>query len=190
MKRIILASAGHFIAVAALGSFVLPSVAQEAELYGKPLPADAALVRAIGFEDSVYEETLGRFLLPDHSFEVVLDEMLMAPNQIATLTPFGMIIHDSLVDMEKVQVALFNSGFPQSISLMTSDGKIQIASASTDSAGFRELNPLVVPVAIFAGDKLVGEPFELTLVRDDAPTVWVDADGEISVLNSEINWDE
>lgn len=167
-------------------------VSAQDQLYGKAIPRDAAFVRALGFDTPSGDNQFGLELSPTGDYTVVLNGTVegVDPQQVITVTPFGTISHDVIADRSKVQVALFNGGYPSPIALKTADGKIEITSADPQTATFRDVNPLVIPVAIFSGNEALGAPFELTLIRGKNPTVWVDSIGTAEIIISEVVWEE
>lgn len=162
------------------------------QLYGKAIPRDAAFVRALGFDTPSGDNQFGLELSATGDYTVVLNGTVegVEPQQVITVTPFGTISHDVTADRSKVQVALFNGGYPSPIALKTADGKIEITSAAPQTATFRDVNPLVIPVAVFSGNETLGAPFDLTLIRGKNPTVWVDSNGNTEVVISEVIWEE
>ena len=167
-------------------------VSAQDQLYGKAIPRDAAFVRALGFDTPSGDNPFGLELSATGDYAVVLNGTVdeVDAQQVITVTPFGTITHDVIADRSKVQVALFNGGYPSPVTLKTADGKIEITSADPQTATFRDVNPLVIPVAVFSGNEALGAPFDLTLIRGKNPTVWVDSNGNAEVVISEVIWEE
>lgn len=180
------------LSLAAIALLSLTSFASaNDELYGKAIPIDAAFVRALGFAATETPTAFGQPLPANGDYAVILPNSVngVLAKQVYTLTPSGLILHDPQSDRAKVQIALFNADIDGELTLKTADGKVAIASAPRGGAGFREVNPLVVPAAVFAGDQQVGDAFDLTLVRGENPTIWVSSAG-VRVLVSGVLWEE
>lgn len=175
--------------------FALMASAQaddDAGLYGKPLPKDAAFVRALGFEAGEAPDAYGTSLSDDGNYAVVLAEETVGidAGDYVTVLPNATVLHDPKASRAKVQIGVFNAGYGGAVALKTADGKIEIAIADTDGAGFREVNPLVLMAAIFDGPEMLGDPYELHLRRDENPTFLVHKDGTYTVYVSTVIWDE
>lgn len=162
------------------------------QLYGPPLPDDAAFVRTLGGDASSLADVFGTTLTADGNYTVILADTTdgIERGQYVTVLPNVTIVHEPQIDKAKVQIALVNAGYPALVSLKTADGKVEITTAPTGGAGFREVNPLVLSVAIFEGESMVGDPFEMQLRRDENPTVLVALDGSSTVQTSRVIWDE
>lgn len=179
---------GLALAISAMAS----TLSADELLYAEPIPSDAAFVRALGFAQSDAPNAFGVDLSLDGKFSVILngEHADAKPEMVATQTPFGLIIHDIIADKSKVQVAFFNAGYPGNTALKTGDGRFEITTARPESASFREVNPLVISVAFFLEDAIIGEPFELRLIRGENPTIWLNADGSNHVIYSGVIWKE
>ncbi|RPE71861.1 alginate O-acetyltransferase AlgF [Pacificibacter maritimus] len=166
--------------------------AQDEELYGAPLPDDAAFVRALGAHESVAVDAFGVTLTNEGDYTVILAGSTdgIETDQYITILPAATVLHPAHEDAAKVQVGFFNVGYEADLALKTADGKVTIAEAALNSAGFREVNPIVVPVAVFDGDKMLGESIELKLRRGENPTIFAQQDGTVTTIVSKIIWDE
>ena len=177
----------------AIGTLIGATSAQAGDddkLYGEPLPADAAFVRALGGAAAAEVEAFGVTLSADGNYTVVLADTTegIETGQYVTVLPKANVTHVAQDDLGKVQIMFLNAGYEGDLSLKTADGKVAIAEAASNSAGFREVNPIVVPVAVFAGSDVLGQSFELKLRRAENPTIFVTKDGEISQIVSKVIW--
>lgn len=188
MKNIsLLLASALLVAVQATSIF-----AQDEELYGAPLPDDAAFVRVLGAQEGDAVDAFGVTLTNDGHYTVILADTTdgIEPNQYVTVLPGATVVHLPLKDTTKVQIGLFNGGYESDVVLKTADGKVTIAEATSNGAGFREVNPIVVPVAVFAGDEMLGERIELQLRRGENPTLFVAPDGRVTTIISKVLWEQ
>lgn len=167
------------------------TLAQDEGLYAAPLPDDAAFVRAIPAAGTP-AEAFGMALPKNGDYAVLRADDIegVEPGQAYSVLPGATILHDPIIDKTKVQIGLFDAGFDGPVSLKTADGKVEIVTAAPGGAGFREVNPIAVTVAVFSDGTQLGAPIDFQLHRGENPAVVVAADGSVAVLMSGLDWEE
>ncbi|MBO6792242.1 MAG: alginate O-acetyltransferase AlgF [Dinoroseobacter sp.] len=172
------------------------SMADESGLYDAPLADDAAFVRFVGFEGAelpfVFDQPQPAGLLSEGQYGVISADATpdADPGQYYTVIPKAdgtpeILTEPARTSTAKVSLQLLNlTDGP--LSLKLADGSTAIVEGVAPGAiGAREVNPVKVPVQVFAGEKGLGDAVELLLQRGNDPTLIAGSSG-ITVLYSEI----
>nr|WP_305956009.1 alginate O-acetyltransferase AlgF [Pseudomonas sp. 2FG] len=184
-------------AAALLGSLALtPAQADEAALYGPVAPDGSTFIRGYNAGSAAFDLSLGSVRLSDIEPQACSDfEFLPAGSYTATAggqslpvqlkadqyytlvqLPGGAL---SLVDepvfknRQKAMLRLQNlSDSP--LTLKTADGKTEVIKpVSAKSRGEREINPVKVRLALFAGDRKISDLNPLVLERGELVSLYV-----------------
>lgn len=179
-----------FLVCAAI--FASQAQAQDANLYAAPPPADAAFVRAFGFDGVVQWnqfELSGERIEGDYSAFHSGDVEGVETSAFLTLVPSddGMTVLDEPVkSAAKVTIGLINL-MQSPITLKTSDGNVDIIEETlTSQANWREVNPISVSVQVFGNETSIGDTIDFTLQRNTHPTIVVGADATVNVVESNV----
>ena len=174
--------------------------ADEGGLYGPTAPAGSAFVRAYNAGSSELDLSLGTVtikdveprgssdfsFLPAGSYSASaagksLPVNLQA-NQYYTLVqlPSGelkLVEDPAFKNRQKALVRVQNLS-DTSVSLKTADGKTEVIPAVAGKGrGDREINPVKVRLALFAGDRKVSEPNQVVLERGEVAALYVTGSG-------------
>lgn len=167
--------------------WALPTFANEDALYDAPLPGDAAFVRFVGTAPGmVFGTDMPADLGEDYAvLHADTAEGLEAGQYVSVLADGTMLVETPRGAAAKVLIQLLNLGDAPG-ALKLADGSVEvIAPVAPNAIGARAVNPVKVPVAVYAGDTALGAPIELVLQRGQHPTIVLDADGA-RVLMSQI----
>ena len=166
---------------------VSPAFANEDALYDAPLPDDAAFVRFVGAAPGIAFGTQ----MPDdlgENYAVLRADTAegLEPGQYVSVLPDGTLVLEApRGSAAKVLIQLLNLS-ESPVALKLADGSVEvIAPVALNAVGSRAVNPVKVPVAVYAGDAALGDPIELVLQRGQHPTIVVEG-AETRVLMSEI----
>ncbi|MBR3369690.1 MAG: alginate O-acetyltransferase AlgF [Rhodobacteraceae bacterium] len=171
----------------------VPVSAQEEALYDAPVPDDAAFVRFIGVDapTTVFGIDVSGDGLSSPAYRVVRATGLDGAEAGASYTVLGgqpdgtTLFQEPARDPARVMLALVNLTNAD-ITLKTADGSIDIIGATGPrQMGFREINPVQVPVAVHAGDAQLGDVIPLSLRRGQNPALVVTVDG-VELIQSEL----
>ncbi len=171
----------------ALGLLCLPAFANEDALYDAPLPDDAGFVRFVGTAPGMaFGIDLPADLGENYAVLHASDAEGLEPGQYVSVLADGTIVLEEARDAaSKVLIQLLNLG-DTSVALKLADGSVEvIAPVGPNEIGARAVNPVKVPVAVYAGADVLGEPIELVLQRGQHPTIVVEQ-GAARVLMSDI----
>ena len=175
----------RFLAVVA--TMLATNVMAQEGLYDAPFPQDATFVRMIGGGQPNYfgvsvPDTIGENYAVLHALQIDGLE----PGQFVTLLADGTVLIEADRGTGSKVLVQFLNLTEATASLALADNSVTIiGDVAVNSIGAREVNPVKVPMAVYAGDAVVGEAFELTLERGKNPTIIADASGS-RVLISEV----
>ena len=164
-----------------------PAFADEDALYDAPLPDDAAFVRFVGTAPGMaFGTQLPADLGEDYAvLHADTAEGLEAGQYVSVLADGTVVLEAPRDGAAKVLIQLLNLG-DAPVALKLADGSVEvIAPVAPNTVGSRAVNPVKVPVAVFAGDTVIGAPIELVLQRGQHPTIVLD-DAGARVLMSQI----
>mgnify|MGYP001949736737 CR=1 FL=1 len=167
--------------------WALPTFANEDALYDAPLPGDAAFVRFVGTAPGmVFGTDMPADLGEDYAvMSADTADGLEAGQYVSVLADGTVVLEAPRDGAAKVLIQLLNLG-DVDVALKLADGSVEaIAPVAPNTVGSRAVNPVKVPVAVFAGDMALGDPIELVLQRGQHPTIVLDAGGA-RVLMSQI----
>ncbi len=195
IRKLALAASGLGLALSIQGV-----QADEAGLYGPTAPAGSAFVRAYNAGSSELNLSLGPVsikdvaprgssdfkFLPAGSYSASVSgkslPVSLKPNQYYTLVqmPGGelnLVDDPAFKNRQKALVRVQNlSDTP--VSLKTADGKTDVvASVSGKARGEREINPVKVSLALFAGERKVSDLSPLVIERGEVVSLYVTGNG-------------
>lgn len=175
-----------FFSIFAATIFATSAMAQDA-LYDDPLPQDAAFVRAIGLEmTQFFGVDVPADLGEDYAVLTANSVEGIEPGQYVTLLAYGTVLIEAERGTGSKVLVQFLNLTEATASLALADNSVTIiGDIAVNSIGAREVNPVKLPMAAYAGDAVIGEAFELTLERGKNPTIIADASGS-RVLISEV----
>lgn len=163
-------------------------------LYAAPPPSDAVFVRFIGFSDTSLDWRGLQFNADETStledyFVVHADTAGFEEGSMITVIPdqLGEFVEivEPVGSAGKISLGFVNLG-GIAASLKTSDGKVAIVeSVESFEVGFRQVNPISISVAVFAGSEEIGGVLDLILRRGQSATVVLSAHGELDLVESE-----
>ena len=181
----------------ALAYLSAPASADETALYDAALPADAAFVRFLGFPADGALDYLGTAIpgavreTGDYMVFRSEETNALHAGQILTVIPGdgteAKSLNEPARDRAKVLLGLVNLSAVAGITLRTQSGDIAIIdSVAPLDVGHRAVNPLKVTVQVHDGATPLGQPFDLTLRRDEHPTLIVNPDLSVRLLYSRL----
>ncbi|WP_437880550.1 alginate O-acetyltransferase AlgF [Pseudomonas sp. LRF_L74] len=200
MRMIQALSRNARLAGLALGLVATGALANEAALYGPTAPPGSAFVRTFNAGSSTLNVSLGTISLNDVSPKGSSDFKFLPPgsytadargktlpvklgaDQYYTLVrlPSGeldLVDEPAFKNKQKALIRLQNlSDAP--LSLKTADGKTEVVKADADGRGDREINPVKVRLALFAGDKKISDLDPLVLERGEVICLYVTGKGD------------
>lgn len=174
--------------------------ADEGGLYGPTAPAGSAFVRAYNAGSSELDLSLGSVSIKDVAPRASSDfsflpagsysasaagknlPVNLKANQYYTLVqmPSGelnLVEDPTFKNRQKALVRIQNLS-DTAVSLKTADGKTEVVPAVAGKArGDREINPVKVRLALFAGDKKVSDLNQLVLERGEVAALYVTGSG-------------
>lgn len=91
----------------------------------------------------------------------------------------------------KALISFYNLTGKSSLSLKTADGKVEVTSAETGKAGYRDINGVPVTLAVFDGAAKVADVGQVVLKRGEATTILVTEkkDGTVSASTAQATTD-
>lgn len=170
-----------------------PVSGDDVALYDAPLPDDAAFVRFINVtqDATVFDALVTADQMNAPDFIVLRADTVegMEAGAFYTVLPDATestrIVTEPARDPARVMVALINLS-DTDLTLRTADGSIEIvAPVKPQDAGYRSMNPVQVPVAVFAGNEIRGEVLDLNMRRGQHPAVVV-TNTTVSLINSDV----
>ncbi|SOH95465.1 Alginate O-acetyl transferase AlgF [Monaibacterium marinum] len=96
----------------------------------------------------------------------------------------AVVIAEPVRDPSKVLVSLYNLG-SDPVSLQMGDGSVEIIPpVAAGAAGYREVNPLRVPLAVFTDSQILAPAREISLRRGEDVSFIAQANGNVQILSS------